>query len=180
MSRKYNPYLFYTEYYLITGAYQVINVVNGILTYSASYSDNIKEYLRNQVASKQVALNEFIRNEQDARVNANPDNGVDEDGFVVIKMRKPKPKNANANPIHTRGDRSDIASLPVVPMIIHNESLSSFTKTPIPIPFQSESELNINIKEKYDVLLQKVIEQVMCDIISDVITKIDTTNELRN
>jgi hypothetical protein len=91
-------------------------------------------------------------------------------------MRKPKPKNAN--PIHTHGDRIDIASLPVVPMIIHNESLSSFTKMPIPIPVQSESELNI--KEKYDVLLQKVIEQVMCDIISDVITKIETTNELRN
>jgi hypothetical protein len=97
MSRKYNPYVFYTEYYLISGAYQVINVVNGILTYSASYSDNIKEYLRNQVASKQVALNELIRNNEcNARVNgnANPDNDVDEDGFVVIKMRRPK-KNKN-------------------------------------------------------------------------------------
>jgi hypothetical protein len=98
MSRKYNPYIFYTEYYLISGAYQVINVVNGILTYSASYSDNIKEYLRNQVASKQVALNELIRNrsENDTRVNgnANPDNDLDEDGFVVIKMRRPK-KNKN-------------------------------------------------------------------------------------
>ena len=96
MSRNNNPYLFYTQYYLISGAYQVINVVNGILTYSASYSDNIKEYLRNQVASKQVALNELIRNrsENDARVNgnANPDNDLDEDGFVVIKMRKPKTK----------------------------------------------------------------------------------------
>jgi hypothetical protein len=99
MSRKYNPYIYYTEYYLISGAYQVINVVNGILTYSASYSDNIKEYLRNQVASKQVALNELIRNrsENDARVNgnANPDNDLDEDGFVVIKMRKPRTKIIN-------------------------------------------------------------------------------------
>jgi hypothetical protein len=102
MSRNNNPYLFYTQYYLISGAYQVINVVNGILTYSASYSDNIKEYLRNQVASKQVALNELIRNrsENDARVNgnvnnANPDNDLDEDGFVVIKMRKPRTKIIN-------------------------------------------------------------------------------------
>ena len=96
MSSRKNPYLFYTEYYFISGAYQVINVVNGILTYSASYSDNIKEYLRNQVASKQVVLNELIRNrsENDARVNgnANPDNDLDEDGFVVIKMRKPRTK----------------------------------------------------------------------------------------
>jgi hypothetical protein len=96
MSNRKNPYIFYTEYYLISGAYQVINVVNGILTYSASYSDNIKEYLRNQVESKQVALNELIRNNEcNTRVNvnnANPDNDVDEDGFVVIKMRKPRTK----------------------------------------------------------------------------------------
>ena len=107
MSRKYNPYVFYTEYYLISGAYQVINVVNGILTYSASYSDNIKEYLRNQVASKQVALNELIRNNEcNARVNgnANPDNDVDEDGFVVIKMRRPK---KNKNEFHDSNSNND-------------------------------------------------------------------------
>jgi hypothetical protein len=95
MSRNHNPYVFYTQYYLISGAYQVINVVNGILTYSASYSDNIKEYLRNQVASKQVVLNELIRNNEcntRVNVNVNPDNDVDEDGFVVIKMRKPRTK----------------------------------------------------------------------------------------
>lgn len=173
MSRS-SPYLFYTEYYLISGAYHIINVVNGILTYSASYSDNMKEYLRNQVASKQVALNEFIRNEQDARVNANPDNDVDEDGFVVIKMRRPKPKNAN--PIHTHththtGD-SHVASLPAMLMPMP-------TPMPIPmqmpIPFQSESESNI--KEECNVLLQKVIEQVMRNIISDVIIKVDALNE---
>ena len=96
MSNRKNPYLFYTEYYLISGAYQVINVVNGILTYSASYSDNIKEYLRNQVASKQVALNELVhnRNREVTRINANPDGDIDEDGFVIIKMRRSK-KNKN-------------------------------------------------------------------------------------
>ena len=90
MSRRKNPYIFYTEYYLVSGAYQVINVVNEILTYSASYSDNIKEYLRNQVASKQVALNEISRNESENnnRINASQnDNDVDEDGFIVIKMK---------------------------------------------------------------------------------------------
>jgi len=170
MSRS-SPYLFYTEYYLISGAYQVINVVNGILTYSASYSDNIKEYLRNQVASKQVALNQLIRNEQDAkdaRVNANPDNDVDEDGFVVIKMRKPKPKDVHTihTHTHTHSGDSHVASLPAmtIPMPM-----------PIPIPFQSESESNI--KEECNVLLQKVIEQVMRNIISDVIIKVDALNE---
>lgn len=179
MSRRHNPYIFYTEYYIISGAYQVINVVNGILTYSASYSDNMKEYLRNQVASKQVALNELIRIQHDARVNANPDNDLDEDGFVVVKMRKPKPKNANPNHTHSDRGHSVVSSLPVMPMPMHNESSS-------PIPFQSESESNINninIKEGYNVLSQKVIEHVMRDMISDVIVKIDTMHKeviLRN
>jgi hypothetical protein len=112
----------------------------------------MKEYLRNQVASKQVVLNELLRNrnEDDARVNANPDNDVDEDGFVVIKMRRSKPKNA------------------------------SFTQTSMPFHSKSESNVNnINIKEECDVLLEKVIEQVMRDIISDVIIKIDAINERR-
>ena len=166
MSRS-SPYLFYTEYYLISGAYQIINVVNGILTYSASYSDNMKEYLRNQVASKQVALNQLIRNEQDAkdaRVNANPDNDVDEDGFVVIKMRRPKPKDVHTIHTHTHTHSDDS----------HVASLSAMT-TPTSMPIQSESESNI--KEECNVLLQKVIEQVMRNIISDVIIKVDALNE---
>ena len=167
MSSRKNPYLFYTEYYFISGAYQVINVVNGILTYSASYSDNMKEYLRNQVASKQVALNQLIRNEQDAkdaRVNANPDNDVDEDGFVVIKMRRPKPKDVHTIHTHTHTHSDDS----------HVASLSAMT-TPTSMPIQSESESNI--KEECNVLLQKVIEQVMRNIISDVIIKVDALNE---
>jgi hypothetical protein len=166
MSRS-SPYLFYTEYYLISGAYQIINVVNGILTYSASYSDNMKEYLRNQVASKQVTLNQLIRNEQDAkdaRVNANPDNDVDEDGFVVIKMRRPKPKDVHTIHTHTHTHSDDS----------HVASLSAMT-TPTSMPIQSESESNI--KEECNVLLQKVIEQVMRNIISDVIIKVDALNE---
>ena len=68
---KNNEYLRYTEYYIISSAYHIANVVNEILTYSASYSDNIKEYLRNQVVSKQVALNELIRNEDDTKTLSN-------------------------------------------------------------------------------------------------------------
>ena len=162
MSRIHNPYLFYTKYYIISGAYQVINVVNEILTYSASYSDNVKEYLRNQVASKQVALNELVRSQHDARINTNPDNDVDEDGFVVIKMRKPKPRTAN--PIHTHGDHSDVTLLPL-PVV------------PKPIPEQCKSDLHIK-QEFCELVVEEVIEQVIRDIISDVIVKIETINEL--
>jgi hypothetical protein len=178
MSRRHNPYLFYTEYYLISGAYQVINVVNGILTYSASYSDNIKEYLRNQVASKQVVLNELVRSQHDAGVNANPENDVDEDGFVVVKMRKTKPKNAN--PIRTHSDRGDsvVSSLPVMPITMHNEtSLTQASR-------HKQCKSYINTKQEFRLLVvEEVIEHVMRDIISDVIVKIDTIHKeviLRN
>jgi hypothetical protein len=136
MSRKHNPYIFYTEYYLISGAYQVINVVNGILTYSASYSDSIKEYLRNQVASKQVALNELIRNNEcNDRINgnANPDNDVDEDGFVVIKMRRPKKnKNESHENNSVRNDNTDNTSTDVtLKSNIHNEIVQQIVENMI-------------------------------------------------
>ena len=93
MSRK-NPYLFYTEYYLISGAYRVVNILNNVLKYSASYSDNVKGYLHSRVVSKQIMLNEMIHhNDHNSNGNNNNSNDVDEDGFVVIKMRKPKIKN---------------------------------------------------------------------------------------
>jgi len=51
----------------------------------------MKEYLRNQVALKQVVLSELIRNENNARTNVNQnDKDIDEDGFVVIKMKRQK------------------------------------------------------------------------------------------
>jgi len=126
MSNRKNPYLFYTEYYLISGAYQVINVVNGILTYSASYSDNVKEYLRNRVALKQVALNELVRNNEcntGANVNANPDNDLDEDGFVVIKMRRPKKNKNECDNVNGNGiihDNISIHNNDIVKQIVEN------------------------------------------------------------
>ena len=93
MSNIKNPYLFYTEYYLISGAYRVVNVLNDILTYSASYSDNVKGYLHSRVVSKQIMLNEMMNHKNNAMNNGNNNDDVDEDGFVVIRMRKPKIKN---------------------------------------------------------------------------------------
>lgn len=99
MSRKNNSYLnnnylIYTEYYLISSAYHIVNVVNDLLTYSASYSDNFKGYLHSKVVSKQVALNEIICNSGTSSVNNGNNDDVDEDGFVVIKIRKPKTKKS--------------------------------------------------------------------------------------
>jgi hypothetical protein len=91
MSNIKNPYLFYTEYYLISGAYRVVNILNDVLTYSASYSDNVKGYLHSRVVSKQIMLNEMMNHNHNSIGNNNDD--VDEDGFIVIKMRKSRIKN---------------------------------------------------------------------------------------
>ena len=154
MSRKHNPYVFYTEYYLISGAYQVINVVNGILTYSASYSDSIKEYLRNQVASKQVALNELIRNNEcNARVNgnANPDNDVDEDGFVVIKMRRPK-KNKNEFHDSNNDNKNDNINGNGSASVIHDNI---------------NMDQNVSLKSDND-----IVQQIVDNMIKDVVEKL--------
>jgi len=89
MSSRKSQYLFYTEYYLISGAYHIVNVVNDVLTYTASCSDHIKGYLQNKVINKKTILKEIVYNS--SVVVNDPD--VDEDGFVVIKMRRPKIKN---------------------------------------------------------------------------------------
>ena len=54
MSNRTSPYLFFTEYYLISGAYHIVNVVNDVLTYTASCSDHIKGYLQNKVINKNL------------------------------------------------------------------------------------------------------------------------------
>jgi hypothetical protein len=157
MSRKYNPYVHYTEYYLISGAYQVINVVNEILTYSASYSDNIKEYLRNKVESKQVALNELIHNrsENDARVNGNtnPDNDLDEDGFVVIKMRRPK-KNKNEFHDSNNDNKNDN---------IHGNGSASAIHANINMDQNVSLKCNIH---------NDIVKQIVDNMIKDVVEKL--------
>jgi hypothetical protein len=93
MSNRKNPYLFYTEYYIISGAYHVVNVVHDVLTYTASCSDNIKGYLHSKVINKKIILNEIVNNNGSTKNN---DTDVDEDGFVVIRMRRPKKNDALA------------------------------------------------------------------------------------
>ena len=106
MSNRKNPYLFYTEYYIISGAYHVVNVVHDVLTYTASYSDNIKGYLHSKVINKKILLDEIVYNNCVAKNN---DTDVDEDGFVVIRMRRPKIKN-NVSAVT---DVADVADVPV-------------------------------------------------------------------
>lgn len=109
MSNRKNPYLFYTEYYIISGAYHVVNVVHDVLTYTASYSDNIKGYLHSKVINKKILLDEIVNSNNNNCAAKNNDTDVDEDGFVVIRMRRPKIKN-NASAVT---DVVDTVAIPV-------------------------------------------------------------------
>ena len=82
MKKEENKYLFYTQYYLIAGVYHVVNVVNNMLSYSASYSSGVKEYLEEKVLLKKTIIDEIIADENKKKYE------FDEDDYVIIKMRK--------------------------------------------------------------------------------------------
>lgn len=138
-----NPYLLYTEYYLISGAYHIIDIVNDVLTYSAFYSDNFKGYLHSKVVSKKIILNDVINIKMTNNVNNNNDE-VDEDGFVVIKMRKQKIKN-NFGVVTSNSS------------YILNEN--------------NCENANISVKKEQDQPTMDIIEEVIERLINDVIGK---------
>ena len=80
--KEENKYLFYTQYYLIAGVYHVVNVVNNMLSYSASYSSGVKEYLEEKVQLQKTIIDEIIADENKKKYE------FDEDDYVIIKMRK--------------------------------------------------------------------------------------------
>jgi hypothetical protein len=80
--KEENKYLFYTQYYLIAGVYHVVNVVNNMLSYSASYSSGVKEYLEEKVLLKKTIIDEIVADENKKKFE------FDEDDYVIIKIRK--------------------------------------------------------------------------------------------
>ena len=58
--KEENKYLFYTQYYFISGVYHVVNAVNSILNYSATYSSGVKEYLEEKVLLKKTIIDEIV------------------------------------------------------------------------------------------------------------------------
>jgi len=89
--KEENKYLYYTQYYLITGVYYVVNVVNTMLSYSASYSSGVKEYLEEKVQLQKTIIDEIVADEIKKKYE------FDEDDYVIIKMRK-KVATTTTNP----------------------------------------------------------------------------------
>ena len=80
--KEENKYLFYTQYYLTAGVYHVVNVVNSILNYSATYSSGVKEYLEEKVQLQKTIIDEIVADANKKKFE------FDEDDYVIIKMRK--------------------------------------------------------------------------------------------
>ena len=80
--KEENKYLYYTQYYLIAGVYHVVNVVNTMLSYSASYSSGVKEYLEEKVQLQKTIIDEIVADANKKKYE------FDEDDYVIIKMRK--------------------------------------------------------------------------------------------
>ena len=80
--KEENKYLYYTQYYLIAGVYHVVNVVNNMLSYSASYSSGVKEYLEEKVQLQKTIIDDIIADENKKKFE------FDEDDYVIIKTRK--------------------------------------------------------------------------------------------
>jgi len=78
-NKEENIFLFYTQYYIISGVYHVVNVVNSILNYSANCSSGVKEYLHDNKVLLQKTIMKNTKKDE-----------FDEDDYVVIKMRKVK------------------------------------------------------------------------------------------
>ena len=85
IKKEENKYLFYTQYYFIAGVYHVVNAVNTLLSYSASYSFGVKEYLHDKVLVKQTIMNDITEKANKKKYE------FDENDYVIIKMRKAPP-----------------------------------------------------------------------------------------
>ena len=106
--KEENKYLFYTQYYLTAGVYHVVNVVNNMLSYSATYSSGVKEYLEEKVLLQKTIIDEINADANKKKFE------FDEDDYVIIKKRK-VPISSSASVV-----------LPVpVPKTSHQESSSS-------------------------------------------------------
>uniref|UniRef100_A0A6C0F0C8 Uncharacterized protein n=1 Tax=viral metagenome TaxID=1070528 RepID=A0A6C0F0C8_9ZZZZ len=82
IKKEENKYLFYTQYYLTAGVYHVVNVVNSILNYSATYSSGVKEYLEEKVLLQKTIIDDIVADANKKKFE------FDENDYVIIKMRK--------------------------------------------------------------------------------------------
>ena len=134
--KEENKYLFYTQYYLTAGVYHVVNVVNTILNYSATYSSGVKEYLEEKVQLQKTIIDEIVADANKKKFE------FDEDDYVIIKMRKaavvvqsvvplpvPVPNKTFENNADNNNINGEIIVDEIVNDIINNAVLSATVNT---------------------------------------------------
>jgi hypothetical protein len=139
--KEENKYLFYTQYYFIAGVYHVVNAVNTLLSYSASYSSGVKEYLHDKVLIKQTIMNDITEKANKKKYE------FDEDDYVIIKMRK-APISSN----------SEVLPVPAVPKTFeNNENINN-------------SNANATVNEIVnDIINNAVLSATVDTIVNDII-----------
>jgi hypothetical protein len=134
--KEENKYLFYTQYYLTAGVYHVVNVVNSILNYSATYSSGVKEYLEEKVLLQKTIIDDIVADANKKKFE------FDEDDYVIIKMRKaavvvqsvvplpvPVPNKTFENNADNNNINGEIIVDEIVNDIINNAVLSATVNT---------------------------------------------------
>jgi hypothetical protein len=101
--------------------------------------------------------------------NSNENNDLDEDGFVVIKMRRPKKNKPEHDHSTSKGDSTansaDVNTNDSVHDNSYNVTMDQANKDLKPVTVTDENIIN-------DIIIQQVVE----DIIKNVIKKLDTSN----
>ena len=133
--KEENKYLIYTQYYLTAGVYHVVNVVNSILNYSATYSSGVKEYLEEKVLLQKTIIDDIVADANKKKFE------FDEDDYVIIKMRKavvvqsvvpvpvPVPNKTFENNENTNNINGDIIVDEIVNEMINKTVLSATVNT---------------------------------------------------
>ena len=135
IKKEENKYLFYTQYYFTAGVYHVVNVVNSILNYSATYSSGVKEYLEEKVQLQKTIIDDIVADANKKKFE------FDEDDYVIIKMRKavvvqsvvpvpvPVPNKTFENNENTNNINGDIIVDEIVNEMINKTVLSATVNT---------------------------------------------------
>ena len=147
--KEENKYLFYTQYYFIAGVYHVVNAVNTLLSYSASYSSGVKEYLHDKVLIKQTIMNDITEKANKKKYE------FDEDDYVIIKMRK-APISSN----------SEVLPVPAVPKTFENINNSNANAT-------VDEIVNEMINKA---VLSSTVDEIVNDIITNAVDIVAARN----
>ena len=161
--KEENKYFFYTQYYLTAGVYHVVNVVNSILNYSATYSSGVKEYLEEKVLLQKTIIDDIVADANKKKFE------FDEDDYVIIKMRK-----------------AAVVVQSVVPLPVPNKTFEEESFSPCNENENSNAIVdaivndiinNAVLSDTVDATMDATVDAIVNDIINNAVNLYFTTEE---